>query len=313
MDLYKGYGIRITPSGGSATLIGGITQQSLPLGSEVTAQQTAGNSYAAIGTINAIKPRGMFTTYSVGALVGLLGLRGACLAGGANPGLEMWELRYTACGALATTTTPHRKLTIPNGLVIPKTIECSHQQDATMSAEAIATFDGTNDPVIIGESQAAPTGLTDTFRFTLGAIEIADVAFEGNLSVSIDFGNNATTDGGDSEVFDQNIEITQVLPTITIRTRDVAKFAAAASGIPLRGAKGTHLNTSIVLRRRINGTASFSTAADSIRITADCVCNFDDVFTAQANGRGEASIKLTALDDGTNAPLVITTNFDIDA
>jgi hypothetical protein len=308
MSLYKGYGVRITPSGGSATLIGGITQQSIPLGTQITTQQTAGNAYSSIGTINAIKPRGMFTTYSVGALATVLGLRGACLAGGANPGLEMWELLYTACGAISVASTPHRKLVIPNGIVIPKTISCSHQQDATMTAEAIATFDGTNDPVIIAASQATPTGLADDFRFTLGAVTVAGVTITGILSISVDFGNNATTDGSDSEVFDQNIEITQIVPKITITTRDVAKFASGS--LPLRGKHGEHTDTSIVLRRRVNGTGSFSTDADSIEITADCIANFEDVWNAQANGRGEATIMLTCLDDGTNAPIVIDAAFD---
>lgn len=309
MSIYKGYGVRITPSGGSATLIGGITQQSLPLGTEITTQQTAGATYARVGTINAIKPRGMFTTYNVGTLATLLGLRGACLAGGAAPGLEMWELKYTKCGAIDVTTTPHRKLVIPNGIVIPKTIQCSHQQDATMSAEAIATYDGTNDPVLIVASQAAPTGLTDAFRFTLGAITIAGVTFAGNLDVSVDFGNNAVTDGGDSDVFDTHIEITQIVPTITIRVRDVAQFASA--GLPLRGKHGEHTDTSIVLRRRVNGTASFSTDADNILITADCIANFEDVWSAQANGRGEATVKLTCLDDGTNAPIIIVADHEL--
>jgi hypothetical protein len=309
MSLYKGYGVRITPSGGSATLIGGITQQSIGLGTQITTQQTAGNAYSSIGTINAIKPRGMFTTYSVGALATVLGLRGACLAGGSSPGLEMWELLYTACGAISATSTPHRKIVIPNGLVIPKTISCSHQQDATMSAEAIATYDGTNLPVIPSASQAAPTGLEDAFRFTLGPVTVGGIAVTGNTSISVDFGNNATTDGGDSAPYDQSIEVTQIVPKITITTRDVAKFAASGA-IPLAGLHGTHANTSIVLRRRVNGTASFSTEADSIEITADCIVNFEDVWNAQANGRGEATITLTCLDDGTNAPIVIDAAFD---
>jgi hypothetical protein len=310
MSLRKGYGVRITPSGGALVTIGGVTQQSMMTGSEILTQETAGTAFVSNASINAIRPRGTFTTHSVGALWTALGLRGACLAGGANPGFEMHELLYSACGALVTTTTPHRKLTIPNGLVIPQNIECSHQQDATMSAEVIATHDGTNDPVIIGETVAMPTGLTDTHRFTLGAVSVGNISVTGILSVSVDFGNNATGDSADSNPFDDNVELTQILPTITIRTRDVAKFAAAATGIPLRGLKGIHTNTSIVLRRRVNGTASFSTAADNIRITADCLINWDEVFNAAANARGEGTIRLTCLDDATNAPVVIVTNFE---
>jgi hypothetical protein len=309
MTIYKGYGVRFTPSGGTAKLIGGITAQSLMLGSQVQAQETAGAKYAQSGNIVSMKPRGMFTSHSVGALAVALGLNGACLAGGSSPGLEMWELSYERCGSITASGTPHRKLIVPNGIVIPRSIECSHQQDATMSAEVIAAYDGTNDPVIISGGQSAPTGLTDAFRFTLGPISVAGIDITNVMNMSIDFGNNAKTDGGDSELFDSHIEVTQILPTITIRTKDVTKFAASGA-IPLRGSRATHADTSIVLRRRVNGTGTFSTSDDNIEITADGIVNWEDVWNAQANGRGEATIKITCMDDGTNAPLVIVDDFE---
>ena len=309
MDLQVGYGVRITPSGGSATLIGGVTNQSMPIDTEQNAEATAGSYFAHHGEITRVQPRGLFSSYQVADVIDLLGLTGACLAGGESPGFEMWELALDACGKQKVGATDHRKLVIPNGLVVARSISASHRQPATIACEVMSIYDGTNDPLIITESQPAPTGLSDSFRYTMGPVTIGGQAIEGNLSVEIDLGNGAATDGGDSEPFDTHIQIPQVIPTITISTRDVKKFAESV--VPLRGLHGTHANTSIILRRRVNGTASFSDAADSIEITADVMCNFDDVFNAQAASRGQASLRLTALHDGTNSPLVFDTSYDL--
>lgn len=308
-DHFRAYGVGIRPDGAvSTTLIGGVENQSMPLGSQHVAEETAGAIYAGQAHVTEIKPRGSFGSYAVGSLLTLLGLRGAYLNGGASAGFEMHQIQLDEVGMVKSGTV-HRKLVIPNGLIVPRSISCSHRQSAMLSAEAISIFDGTNAPVQILESQAAPTGLTDTHRFTLGAITVAGVTFAGNLSVEIDFGNNSDSDGGDSEPYDSNIETTQVLPTITIRGKDVKRFADT-NGIPLVGSLGVHADTSIVLRRRVRGTAAFSEAADSIKITAEAMAAIDDPFQSSGNRRGEIALKLTCLDDGTNAPLVFDTAFD---
>lgn len=305
MDHYAGYGISLKADGDvSATLIGGVESQSMPMNTQHVAEETAGNEYARQGHITEIKPRPTFSCYSVGALVEKLGLRGAHLNGGALAGFEMYELKRNAIGVIEAGAV-HRRLIVPNGLAMIRSISVSHRQPATASGEVVSLYDGTNDPVIISEAAAAPTGLDDTHRFTLGAVSLSGVTFEGNLSVDVDFGNNAESDGGDSDVFDTNVEVSQILPTITIRGKDVSKFTDAFK----RGKLGTHADTSIVLRRRTRGTALFSSAADSIQITANAIISFDDAFNASGNKRGEASLKLTCLDDGANAPLVFDTAY----
>lgn len=306
--LSKGYGVRLTPSGGSATLIGGITNQVVSFESEQIAEATAGNIYARQGEITRVHPRAQFTSHAVGAVADLLGLTGACLSGGANPGAEFWELALDGCGKVKSGATDHRKFIIPNGAAVMRSISASHRQAATVQVEVLSYWDGTNDPIIISESQPAPTGLDDTHRFQLGLVRIGSHTIAGNLSIEIDLGNEIAPDGGDSDPFDSHIVQQSVIPRITLRTRDVAKFAASI--IPLRGLRGTHANTEIVLRRRVNGTSGFSNTSDNIRITADVMANWETAFDAAGNNRGEASLTMTALDDGTNAPLVIATNFD---
>lgn len=307
--LHTGYSVRITPSGGSATLINGIVSQSVRTGPNHVAEPTAGNLYANFVSVNALKPGASFSSYDLLTLIPLLGLRGACLAGGANPGAEFFQLALEACGTVRTGSN-HRKLTIPNGLAVPRTLSVSHQADATMDCEVLSYWDGTNNPVIIAASQAAPTGLAVCNRYTLGPISIGGVVINGVTSLSIDFGNQAVASGAGSDLYDSNIEVPGMVPRITIRGRNVAKFADS-SAIPLIGIAGSHANTTIVLRKRTPSLGSFSDGADNILITAACAVNFDEVFNASANSHGDTGLILTAFDDGTNAPLVITTNYDL--
>lgn len=308
MDLHTGYSVRITPDGGTATLLNGVTQQSVRTGSEHAAEATAGNAYANTGSINRIQPAATFSCLDVAEVIDLLGLRGACLAGGSSPGAEFYELALDACGTVKALTS-HRRNILPNGLALIRRISCGHRQNASVDVEVLTHYDGTNNPLIPEDSVAAPTGLAAPTLFTLGPVSLNGVEFTGNLQVDIDFAIEAETDGGDSDVYDTSIVIAQIIPKFTIRGREVAKFATA-SGIPLEGAKGTHANTSIILRKRTPRTASFSDNADNIEITGDAMISVDEAWSAQANRRGEIGLMGTCLDDGTNAPLVFDTSYD---
>ena len=314
MDIHTGYGVRITPSGGSATLIGGVENQSCPIDVEHMAKPSAGNPFASAGQIVKVQPRGLFSSYQLDVLLPLLGLRGACLAGGVNPGLEMFQLAGEKCGAVKSGNV-HRKLVIPNGLVVARSISVSHRQSAQMQCEALSVFDGTNAPVIVAENQAAPTGLTHTHEFTLGPITVplpgggGSQQLEGNLELQVNFNNRAETDGGDSDPHDTHIQVPEIIPDLTIKTRDIAKFKDSA--IPLKGLHMEHTTFSVVLRRYLRAQAGFSDAAEHIKLTFDGMLNFEEVWSAQANKRGEASLKFTALDDNTNAPIVSDVAFDL--
>ncbi|MCC9603501.1 hypothetical protein LOC67_23375 [Stieleria sp. JC731] len=310
MDTYNGWGIGLKPKGASSvTILGGVSNQSAQLGTEHGAEPTAGQRRAAHSEITSISPRASVTTFDIGTMLGLIGSEGACLEGGDAEGFALYQIKHDQCGEVASGSV-HRKILIPNGRIVPRSLSCSHRQNAELTSEVIATYDGTNDPVIPTASVAAPTGLTDAYRFTLGAVSVAGVTLEGNTSVEVNFGVEVQPDGGDSDLFDTHLQIVQVKPEIMITTRDVSKFATGS--IPLRGLHGLHSNSSIVFRRRVNGTGDFSTSADSMELTFDGLVSVDSPMSAQGNQRSEMTIKITCLDDGTNAPLVFAFDYDID-
>jgi hypothetical protein len=308
MTIHKGYGVAIKPTGAStATLIGGVETQEFTSNSTHLTQITSGQGSPQSVSVSAVKPRMTFSSYQIGALLDLLGVKGACLSGGAVPGFEMYELDTDACGAIRAGTN-HRKIIAPNGRVVPRTLSCNHEADAQLACEVIPIFDGTNLPVIVTGSVAAPTGLADTERFTLGPITLMDLPITFVQSISIDFGNQVETVGGDGDIYPKNVDIQNFGPTITITCLDVGQFAAAK--IKLDGIALAHDDTSLVLRRRVNATGSFSAEADSLELTCAGVASVQSV-SASGNQPKTMQILITCIHDGTNEPIVAATDHDL--
>jgi hypothetical protein len=172
----------------------------------------------------------------------------------------------------------------------------------------VPIFDGTNLPVIVSAGVAAPTGLADTERFTLGPVSVGGFAIGFVQSISIDFGNQVETVGGDGDVYPKSVDIQNFAPTITITSLDVSEFASAK--LKLDGVKLDAGDASIVLRRRVNGAATFSEDADSIELTCAGVASVQSV-SASGNQPKTMQILITCIHDGTNEPIVAATDHDL--
>lgn len=308
MTVHKAYGVSITPSGGSATLIGGVESQDFQSNTTHLTQVTSGQTSPQFVSVSAVKPRITFNSYQIAALYDVIGSKGVCLDGGAGAGMILYELDTDDCGAFTAGST-HRTITLPNGRVVPRQLTCQHEGDAQLSAEAIAIFDGTNLPIIPAGSVAAPTGLEDTERFTLGEVTLESVTLTYVQSVTIDFNNEIETAGGDGDPYPKNVDIRNFAPTIRITCLDVGQFKTSG-GVPLPGLPVTHANTSIVFRRRVIATEAFSDDADSVEITAAGVASVESV-TSQPNQPKQITFLVTCYHDTTNEPITMATDYDL--
>ena len=306
IPIYQPYGAVVRIEGAVVdTLIGGITDQNIDGNTQIDAEVTAGQDTPQHSQITQISGRGQFVGFDVGKTLQAIGLAGACLDGGvapADPGFALYQLQLQTCGSLATGAV-HRRLIMPNGYIVPRSLSVGHRTNAQLTTEVLGIWDGTNDQIIPVGSVAAPTGLEDLHRYTLGAIQVGGITIQGNLSLDVDFGVDVQTDSGDSDAQDTNIQVISKQPMITVSTRDVTKFAASGA-IPLSGLRATHANSSFILRRRLNGTAGFMAGADHIRVTFDGLVTVTQPWRASSNQRGEMSIQIKCLDDGTNYPLI---------
>lgn len=299
MSRYGLYGVEI-----NGTLVGGITRCGILPRSQVRAEAMSGEAYARFSSMIAQHPIIPMATRHIGPILDITGALGYVLAGTASIA-EIYLQKY-AHGSTRASGSVHRKFTITQGLVLPRRLSASHQGDAELTFDILSIYDGTNDPVIITETQALPAGLADAYRYAFYKAAIGGVTLDEDMSLEIDFGLQDRAEGKRSEIWPRMISIAQVMPTISITCKNPDAFAAA--NIPLAGKAATHANTTIYLRKRSAGGSFVADAtAEHISLTAAGMVHAESVFDAAGNETGETRFVMAATFDGTNAPIVIDT------
>lgn len=296
-QIFGGFGVE-----SQSTLIGGISQYDLGSGTNVANEVTSGQVYPEFLSITAQKPVTSFTTLQIARALGVCGLTGLAITG---TGLKYYLQKHEE-GATRDSTSVHRKLTINKGIIVPRTLTCDHQGDAELSYDVVVTYDGSNDPVVINDSVAVPSGLADDERFTLGPATIGAISMPQIRQLQIDFGVNAVSEGADSDIWDRYVSIRDIKPMLTLRGIDPTWFAAAS--IPLIGKAATHANTSIYLRKREEGATLLADAtAQHVKFTADGMATIETIARVGGGEPSETVLTMPLDYDGTNDPLVIDT------
>jgi hypothetical protein len=303
MARYKPYGVNI-----NGTVYGGVTEQNIDSGVEVNSEVTAGASTPQFAEINQIGSAGQFTSHDISSILGAIGAKGLCLEGTDEAGFGIYMLQREDCGTIASGSV-HRQTVIPNGLIVPRTLTVQQGQRASLQCEVFGLYDGTNEPILVETSIAAPTGLTDLVGFHLGPVSVGGVSITQLTQVTIDFGIEVQPEYEDGESYPVSLDISKRQPTISIQTSDVTKFGA--SGIPLTGKACTHANTSIVLRKRLINTGSFVTGENQAEFTAAGIAHVRKVAGASNNGTHDMEIMITSVDDTTNEMLDMDFTYDL--
>jgi len=309
MTVHSAYAVSV-----NGTTFSAIQRQSVAPESTVVAETRAGSPYPQSVAINAQRNTATASTEDIAVALGLLGSEGIKIANAT--GVKFWQLLLDDETGLPVATSSHRSLTIVRGKVLPTRLSCEHQGDATLEFVAHALWNPAEpavEPLAVASAQALPTGLAGGDRWTLAQAEVAGVTLACNLSVTVDFGQQITTEGCNSDTWDRSLRASQITPRINIRGKDIAKFLAA--DIPLRGKAATHANTTIWLRKRVQGSAGFDlpTALTHVKITAAGAAHWVRVHEADGNNRVESELQIDCKHDGTNVPVVITTAAQISA
>jgi hypothetical protein len=285
-----------------------ITQQDAALGTEIRSETPSGQISPRILSITRQQPVVNFTTHKLASALAALPLAGksvADISGGLNfYGYKRQDASSFAGGAV------HRKYGVAKGIVIPMALAVNHQGDATLSYQAVITYDGVNAPIVLTEDVAIPSGLEGDERFTLGPITLGNIAFTHVRSLNIDFGIEVRREGADGEIWDRFVTIHRVAPVITVRGVGLEWFKASG-GVPITGLQATHANTLLYLRKwDPSGSAVLADGvAQHVKFTACGVVVVDPPFDADTpTDTAEAGLRLECRDDETNAPIVATLN-----
>ncbi len=282
-------------------LISGIVSQNLQLNSEIDQEITSGEVHPRWYGMSGQSPGGSFGTRHVAtalANIGALGLDISSLA----TGLVLWLQKHLK-GSTRAGATSHRKFLCQEGIVVPRTLSVSDGpgQHAVVTYDTITTYDGTNNPWVITESQTLPTAEADDERFALGPMTIGGKSLPQVRQLDIDFGLHVVLERGDGDIWPTYASIETVTPSIALRGIDPEWFSAA--NIPIGGLAATQVNTALYLRKRAIGSSFVADGtAEHIKIQAAGLAHIVDGFDVGGSGAAETSLVMPVVNDGTDGP-----------
>ena len=290
--------------GFGSSIVGGITKQTIATETEVRGETTGGDVYSRFLSVTSQKPGGSFSTMAIAAALNQCALLGVDISG-LTGGFSLYAQKHAEGGTRAGSLA-HRQFVFNEGLVVPRTLSVDHRGDASIDYDVVATYDGTNDPVVINDGVTLPAAATDNERFTVGPLTIGGETIDHVRSISLDFGVEVATEGADSEVWDRFASIVTVKPKLTVRGIDIEWLKSSV--IPLSGKAATHANTTVYLRKRDDGGTFVADATEEhISLTMAGLATIDTAMDASGSDAAEASLELMLQYDGTNNPVVIDT------
>ena len=255
------------------------------------------NQYAAIGQVNSLFN---LTTTAIAVALAKAGLEGFKIEAGSVATAFFQQYKK---GGTREGVSKHVKMVINEGMIIPRQITVANNGVATISYDIVCTFDGTNEPIVITKDQSLTGVPAVTEAFTVGPVNINGVAITGVQSITIDFGINLITLGGEGEGYPTFVAIDKTAPTITIETTDADQL----DDIDLAGVAQGGTDSVIYLRKIDEGSNRVLDAtAEHISFTID----EGRINVSGANapgGMATTTIRIVPTWDGTNAVLVINT------
>lgn len=219
--------VKIHPDGLSSTVLGGITQQMVRAGSDVRQNPTSGSIYSTHQATYAVEPTAEFTTVNPATALAVCGMSGLAIASTTNPGLVFYGNKKVKGGGRATSTN-HLSYTLRNGILIPVSLSCGHREDLSLSLRAMATYDGTNNPLIPASGVALPAGGIDLQRFSLGKILLGtesgdQIELSAKTRVEITFDLQAEAKSADGDLYPTYATINDMpRPMLSITVLDVS-------------------------------------------------------------------------------------------
>ena len=271
---------------GQGQAFGQMTDQSMPVNADSVRDITSQSIFARTGRLDFTSVDVSFTTLQADMPISLLGTEGECMDGDAV--YHLYVAKWGCNGPLAGNV--HRRYSINRGIAYIDSLSCNHRGDLEVSGMLMATYDGTNNPVVMTPDVLLPTDSQlnkGNERWTLHN-EIGTVLnsepVKGKRSINIDMGVSTSTQGRDSDPFDFLAMIDSILPVVTVEGIDLEWFDGLKLGLELQGAPVTHEDTIIMFRKR-DGAGGFvaDNVAEHIEVKANGAAYYSNL------GRGGAT------------------------
>lgn len=299
-----------------ANQIEAISQSDMNLNPEVRKTRAVRGTDAKVASLERISPTGSFTTFNLKQAFDAIPVAGVCADAGGDDIIVHAELR----DCIGVQANKAIKYTIEAGVIAPQTLSVDHRGDATMSYSINAAFDGTNAPVQIEHDQANPTLTAGSdVKYTMDKFIIVDtqtagdVAVEGKINMTLDFGARVEGKGADSTVADTVQTLDETFQVLSVRGLQLRWYRDNAGADPEDTAPsvidhiaaGKVLTGAEYIRFYLKDRNELSTAAKHIEITVRGVVVGDTIYSGGPDGPAEASFQMHLVNDGTNAPVIV--------
>jgi len=284
-----------------STAIPGVTRLNIDPQDQISAEATGGEAFTRFAALVGQDPITGFDCLGIATALGLVGLTGDNIADLANK-LTLYAYKM-AEGGVRAGAGAHRKMVINDGLIIPQRLSVPHRGNATLTYQILITYDGSNDPIVLTESQSVPTAPSDVERFGLGPVSFGGVTLAQIRQFDIDFGITAVAESADGDLWPTTASIQTILPKVTLRGIDPTWFAAA--GVPLAGKTGAHANSILYLRKRNQTGYVANGTAEHIKFTVDGLAHLVPLFDARGSTPAETGVVIECEYDGSNNPITI--------
>jgi hypothetical protein len=239
------------------------------------------------------------TSLALKKVLDAMGLMGTVL-----PGPVTFAFQAITQGGQRTAGSTHIDLTVNEGMLVLQSISASQGQIAQVVFQTVASYDGSNEPIVIAGSQALIGSPAVTEVFTVGPANINGVLLEGIQSIDVQFGIEIISMMSAGDIWPTFLATGQIKPIITIRTTD----PDALLDIGLDGtAQGVTDSVVYFRKKAIDGTNVTDETAEHISMTIDQ----GQITVSSVQGDHpnpiETEIIITPTFDGTNASIVFAT------
>ena len=280
------------------TIISGVNTQGVSLESEIEQEPTSGEVYNRWLSLSGQSTGAQFATSHLATAIAAIGT--SLSIGSPATGLKVWLQKHVEGGTRAGAAS-HRYHLATEGIIAPETLSVAHGGSAAMTYKIVTTYDGSNDPWQLSDSQSMPAAEADDERFALGPMQIGSKSLTQFRQLDIAYNVNVVAEGADGDIWPTFASVESITPVITFKGIDPEWWKS--TNVPITGLACTHANTILYLRKRAyGGTWVADNVAEHIKLTAAGLAHVQG-FDASGLAAAECSLVLPCRYDGSNVPI----------
>ena len=262
--------------------------------------------YARAMAVGSQRPRIRFATTALATALGVSGAAGLSLDAGAAAAVDLW-FQKRAEGGTFTAGSVHTKISVHEGLMVPRSLDAVAGQPAVIGYEIIPVYDGTIEPLIIAASQALVGTPGGDEGFDVGPVVINGVQLDGIQEIHVDFGITVVDELANGKAWPIYASIMGITPSIRLVTTEADALSTFGLDGTIQGATDSVV---FLTKMAVGATRNADNSGDHISVTVD-----DGQILVSSVGGSDARAEVLILPtwDGTNAPIVVSTTATISA